>query len=43
MEELSTQTTQLDILVFSVFVALAYITKVLVTNIPEDNDTNNKE
>ncbi len=43
MEVLSTQTTQLDIIVFSVFVSLAYITKVLVTNIPEDNDTNNKE
>jgi hypothetical protein len=43
MEELSTQTTQLDVIIFSIFVALAYITKVLIRDIPEDNDTNYKE
>ena len=42
MEELSTLTTQLDIIVFSVFFILAYITKILIKDIPEDNDTNNK-
>ena len=42
MEELSTQTTQLDIIIISVFAALAYITKILIKDIPEDNDTNNK-
>jgi hypothetical protein len=43
MEELSTQTTQLDIIIISVFAALAYVTKVLIKDIPEDNDTNYKE
>ena len=43
MEELSTQTTQLDIIILAAFAALAYITKVLAKDIPKDNDTNYKE